>query len=294
MKLNQNSLHPELLVISFTGSHRFGVYKDCRAAQLRLENSLKPFEIPFVSFSFIDLVTALRPVNSSFLYLFTRYGVGAWFWKPIIIRHALVAYNPQLLIYVDADCVFTKDPREIIDLALKEKDLALFSQRNKLKGWVSNRAIKLLNLGADLLETAPLVTAGIVIVRNTNQSKRGLRVWELAMRDPRILLHPVFTGRSAKHLHDQAILSALIARNEVDCTLLQTGFYSLGIESNTEALEDSWIYTGDISSDVLSVQVKSRIILILDYYSRKIYDVLKTVFIFPLHLSFYLLEKYFG
>jgi len=282
---------PEVVVVTFTGSHRFGMYKDCRPSQLRLKKSLEEFNVRLITYSFSELINILRPVNSSFFYLLTRYGVGAWFWKPIIIRHALVSLNPVSLIYVDADCVFTRDPREIIEAALTEKDIALFSQRNKLRGWVSNRAIRLLNLTNEILDEAPLVTAGIIILRNSEKSKAGLRVWELAMRDPRLLLHPVFTRPGVKHLHDQAILSSLIAKGELDCALVQTGFYSLGVESNTKSLKDSWIYTGDIFPAESSAQQKKRITLIFDYYSRKFYDVMKTIFVFPLHLVFYLFER---
>jgi hypothetical protein len=195
------------------------------------------------------------------------------------------------LIYVDADCVFTRNPSEIIAASLIKKDLAFFSQRNKLKGWVSNRAIRILKLTDEILTESFLVTAGIVILKNSIKSKESLQVWEKAMKDPRLLLHPVFTRLDNKHLHDQAILSSLIAKNELDCALIQSGFYSLGVESNTESLSDSWIYTGDILPGSSVNHRKKRLSLVFDYYSRKFYDLLKTIFIFPLHLALYLYER---
>jgi hypothetical protein len=258
---------------------------------MRLAKSLEQFNTPLISYSLWDLVRILRPIDSSFFYFFTRYGAGAWFWKPIIIKHALTSLNPSNLIYVDADCVFTRNPSEIIAASLIRKDLAFFSQRNKLKGWVSNRAIGILKLTDEMLNESFLITAGIVILKNSIKSKESLLVWEKAMKDPRLLLHPVFTGRNKKHLHDQAILSSLIAKNELECALIPKGFYSLGVESNTESLSESWIYTGDIFPASSANRKKKRLALIFDYYSRKFYDVLKTIFVFPLHLALYLYER---
>ena len=282
---------PRILVITFIGSHRFGIYKDCRTAELRLQNSLEQFNTPFLSYSLSNLINILGPFNSGLFYLFTRYGVGAWFWKPIIINHALASLNPDYLIYVDADCVFTTDPTEIIEAVLVENDLAFFSQTNALEGWISGRAVKILQLSPEILGKAPLLTAGIVFLRNTERSRKSIGVWGAAMKDPRLLLHPIFRRGRVKHLHDQAILSSLVAQNEVDCSLVHTGFYSMGIESNTSSLKEAWIYTGNIFPADSMVEHRNKMSLILDYYSRNFYDVLKTVFVFPIHLFVYLLER---
>jgi hypothetical protein len=285
---------PKILVITFTGSHYFRFYKDCRNAQKRLSESLSPYDLPLITYTFSDLVGILRPFSSYFFYLFTRYGVGGWFWKPIIIRQALEEYDPENLIYVDSDCVFTKDPEIFLLEALRAHDLAFFAQRNKLKGWVSKRAIKILDLTEDQLNNSNLVTAGIVMVKNSINSKSQLLKWESSMRDPRLLLHPIFSHSKNRHLHDQSILSSLIAKNDVKCNLVTTGFYSLGIESNADTLLNSWIYTGNIFPNPGSIKFRTRLGLIMDHYSRKYYDVFKTLIVFPVHFAYFYCEKTLG
>jgi hypothetical protein len=65
----------------------------------------------------------------------------------------------------------------------------------------------------------------------------------------------------------------------------------MGDESNTNSLKEAWIYTGNISPSDSIVDRRKKMILVLDYYSRKFYDILKTVFVFPIHLVVYLLER---
>jgi hypothetical protein len=86
-------------------------------------------------------------------------------------------------------------------------------------------------------------------------------------------------------------LSALIAKNEIECSLIDNGFYSAGAESTSQSLEECWIYTGDISLDRPPMRFGTRIVSICDHYSRKIYDIVKTVFVFPVHLLIYFMEK---
>jgi len=118
-----------------------------------------------------------------------------------------------------------------------------------------------------------------------------LQAWENAMGDPRVLLHPIFKTSSNQHRHDQSILSALIAKSEISCCLINEGFYSQGVESNSEHFEDSWIYTGNISSIETQLRIGKRLTLVLDHYSRILYDILKSFLILPIHLAYICAEK---
>jgi hypothetical protein len=290
MNLQKIAENQKVTVLTFIGSHKFGFYKDCRKSEKRLRNSLAKFDIPLVTFELKDLVSVLTPFSSTFFYLFTRYGVGAWFWKPIIIRYAMSIYPSEYLIYVDSDCAFSKDPVEMVETALRDHEVAFFAQNNKLDGWISKRAQKILDVNLEELRSNCLVTAGVVFLRNSSDSQRQMKIWEKTMRDPRLLLHPVFSSRGPKHLHDQSILSTLIAKGAITCNLIDSGFFSLGVESTAKSLEDSWIYTGNIlpnSNPTTSIQ---RLFLIFDHYSRRIYDVCKTLIIFPIHLIYFLAE----
>jgi hypothetical protein len=292
MKELVNLKDPQLYVITFIGSHRLGFYKDCRKSEARLRKSLEPFGIPLVTYNLGDLLSLIPNLSSNRIYFFTRYGVGAWFWKPILIRHALTTLKSEYLIYVDSDCAFNINPTKVIEKTLFDSDLAFFAQNHKLKGWISTRAYRFLEMDLLELEKADLVTAGIAIVRNSEKSKQSLQAWELAMRNPRVLLHPLRDKFGIRHRHDQSILSALIARGRVECSLVRQGFFSQGLESISPSLEDSWIYTGDIQSKENHIRFSNKIPLYWDHYSRKFYEVFKTFLVFPLHMMFFYLENF--
>jgi hypothetical protein len=244
-----------------------------------------------VTYTLKDLITIIPRYSSLNFYFFTRYGVGAWFWKPILIKHALKKIDPQYLIYVDSDCVFNVSPEKIIESALGDYDMAFFSQNLPLEGWISRRASRILELKGDELTKSSLITAGVAIMRNTEISASYLQTWENAMRNPRALLHPILNSSGSQHRHDQSILSALIAKGEINCNLIRRGFFSLGVESTSEFLKDSWIHTGDLSPAETRLGILQRVPLYLDHYSRKYYDLVKTLIIFPLQVQYHFLEK---
>jgi hypothetical protein len=286
-----NSTSPKILVITFVGSHYLRFYKDCRTSETRLRASLEKFNTELITFTLSDLIKAVPFFSSSRFFFLTRYGVGAWFWKPILIKHAMNLYNPDYLIYVDSDCGFNKRPSDFLQLALKDSEIAFFAQKNLLKGWISKRAIRILGLTDRQLSESKLVTAGVVMIKNTIKAREMLTIWELTMKNPRLLLHPIFNVNGYRHLHDQSILSALIARNDISCNLSHTGFYSLGIESISESLANSWIFTGDISASPTSISISKRLWSISDYYSRRLYDISISFFVSPVHWLYFCLER---
>lgn len=291
MTLIGESDSPKILVITFVGSHHLGFYRDCRASEIRLRSSLEKFNTELITFTLGDLTKLVPLFSSSRFFFFTRYGVGAWFWKPILIKHALNLYNPDYLIYVDSDCGFNARPSDFLDLALKDSDIAFFVQNNPLNGWISKRAVRILGLTDEQLSNSQLVTAGIVMLKNTIKAREILTIWELTMKNPRLLLHPIINFNGRKHRHDQSILSALIARKDIFCNLAGTGFYSLGIESISDSLENSWIFSGDISASPSSMSITGRLRSISDYYSRWLYDLAKSFFISPIHWLYFCVER---
>jgi hypothetical protein len=72
---------------------------------------------------------------------------------------------------------------------------------------------------------------------------------------------------------------------------MKNGFYSNGSESLEENISSAWVYSGELESMPVDMTVGKRIALIFDFYSRKFYEILKTVTIFPLHFLFFLIQK---
>lgn len=286
-----NTDSSEIIAITYVGSGRFNFYNDCSQNASRLKRSLAEFGIQLIIYDFSDLRKLARFPNSDFFYFFTRYGAGSWFWKPIVILDALNKYSPQELIYLDADCVINKDPRKIISKNLESDDVVVFRQNSSLSEWISARASKKLHLDKVELQNARLITAGILILKNSTKAKDFLKIWSAAMRDPRVLLHPMISSQAENHRHDQSVLSALLFKGSIDCKVMDSGFYSNGNESLENNVANAWVYTGDLESALKVSAVRERLALLVDYHSRKLYDIVKSLVITPIHILFFLAQK---
>ncbi len=279
----------ELLVITYVGSAKYGFYKDCTGGLARLQASLAEYNLELKIYGLSDLKSLVRFPDSNLLYFFTRYGAGAWFWKPILILHALTTYKPKYLIYLDADCVLLKDPRIVIEESLRCSDVSLFKQNVPLEGWISKRALRKLDLTSSDARQMSLLTAGILLIRNSEKSLFFMKSWVTAMRNPHVLLSPMLGEFRVKHRHDQAVLSALVGKGELICSIMSSGFHSFGAETLEENFAGAWVSTGYLTSTVLPMGYKQRLKSIVDYYSRIIYDFLKSILITPLHYLAYIL-----
>ena len=281
----------DFLVITYIGSGRLNFYKDCTENAARLKQSLDILGVPLIVYNFADLRKLVKFPNSDFFYFLTRYGAGSWFWKPIVILDALEKYGAKQLIYLDADCVINKNPINVLSNNLELHDVAVFRQNSKLAGWISRRSAKILGLETEQLNNVDLLTAGIIVLRNSTRAKEFLNAWRDGMRDPRVLLHPAINHEVAKHRHDQSVLSALVFKGFMDCKVMDSGFYSRGKESLEDNVATVWVYTGELETDSKVTTVPGRIALFTDYYSRRIYDVVNSIFIAPIHVLFFLAQK---
>ncbi len=281
----------ELLVITYVGSAKYGFYKDCTDGVARLQASLAEYNLDLKIYGLSDLKSLVRFPDSNLFYFFTRYGAGAWFWKPILIFHALTTYKPKYLIYLDADCVLLKDPRIAMEESLRRSDVSLFKQNVPLEGWISTRALRKLDLTSSDARQMSLLTAGILLIRNSENSLLFMNSWVAAMRNPQVLLSPTLGKFRVKHRHDQAVLSAIVGKGELSCSIMSSGFHSFGAETLEENVAGAWVSTGYLTSAVLPMGYTQRLKSIVDYYSRIIYDFLKSILITPLHYLAYILTK---
>jgi hypothetical protein len=279
------------VAVTFIGTGKFGFYKDCKTLASRLELSLLEFDLPLLQYNLRSILDEISVLDGKFLYLFTRYGAGAWFWKPLVIKKVLRETGASQVIYLDADCVITKDPRPYLHEALNESSIALFAQRKKLDGWISNRAARRLQLDSGKLLNSDLLTAGILLLKNDVLAWEFLEEWDRALSDPTLLLSPFFRDGTKGHLHDQSILSALYANGVFKCNLLKTGFFSKGSESISASIEDCWVYTGQLEESYPEDKLLKRLLLIWDYWSRKLYDLVKTTFLTPIHICIFRLNS---
>ncbi len=111
------------------------------------------------------------------------------------------------------------------------------------------------------------------------------------MKNPRVLLHPAFQNQRVRHRHDQTVLSVLISKGDFKCKIMSTGFYSSGAESLEANVQSAWVYTGEVEKRIDHLSLKTRISLLSDYYSRKVYDLVKSVLVTPIHPLFFHTQK---
>jgi len=282
----------DLEIVTYIGSHRFKFYKDLRSQLSDLETNLINYHYKLNVYDNVDLRKLLGIGDLNKFYLFTRYGAGAWFWKPKIILDALALSSAEYLMYLDVDCRLTKDPLPYLKEHLKLNSIALFNNPQPLMENISRRAKKSLKLESKVLAPSTLVTAGIILVKNSLEAREELTVWSKAMGNPRVLLHPVITFKKGKHLHDQSVLSALISMGRVQPRIIQNGFFSKGPETLEKSIDKCWVYTGSLGSESEDLPLITRIKSIFDNYQKYLYDFLKTLSIYPIHFLLFVLARF--
>ena len=232
---------PRVAVVTFATTFGDKPFKDYGNEIKRLCDSALKFEMDFFVYTLDDLRNATK--NSSFEgYTHFRKGVGGWFWKPIVILHFLEATQYDYLLYLDVDCILLKDPMPIIRSLKNQFDIAGFQMDAQIKDWTVARVID--NFQANDCRNSTMWTAGILLVKNSEKAKSDLSRWLDSMSKPWNLFELPFEIGAVKHRHDQSVLSILIAKNEIQVCNLGEGFYSEGLESTSQNIEDAWVATG--------------------------------------------------
>jgi hypothetical protein len=266
---------PTILVVTFTTTKSEPQYRDLSVSLASLKNSVTAQGLDFISYN-IQQLNALTSHSPNRFYLKYRKGVGAWFWKPIIIQDAMNKFPHDFILYLDSDCRLIKNPLLAISNLNFKENIAAFRQNEKIVDWSSKRLIKhFYNENLDL-STYDMWTAGILLVKNNIYSKNNLETWSKAMENPVLLLEPIFGRDSKIHRHDQSILSILIARDQIPVYDLGRGFYSEGLETTTLSKEFAWVETGSNKDESLQPRLSkhtliTRILRRLDYQYHQLY-----------------------
>jgi hypothetical protein len=235
------SVIPRVAVVTFATTHEDNPFKDYEKEIERLRGSALQFGLDFYVYTLHDLKKAM--IHSPFMgYTYFRKGVGGWFWKPIVILHFLEKIQCDYLLYLDVDCILLKDPLLVVQRFENQFDIAGFRMDAQIKNWTTRRIVN--NFQANDCDDAAMWTAGILLVKNSDESKRSLKHWLDSMSKPWNLFDLPFESDGVKHRHDQSVLSILIAKGEMQLLNLGEGFYSEGIEATSNSIEDAWVATG--------------------------------------------------
>jgi hypothetical protein len=276
----------EIIALTFATHKNSFLYKNYSANVKKLEASLEKYGIPLIVYNPKKLKTLINNFDSK-LYLLYNKGVGAWFWKPLIISDSMKRYNKKIILYLDADCVVTKDPNAVIlNLCPDNESLYLFQQKLLIKDWTSKRCRSLMDISDEEILNSRMKTAGVIVARSTTANVVNLKLWSACMRDPRKLIDEIFDGKS--HRHDQSILSLLCASGKVKSKDLGDGFFSRGLESTCVDLVNSWVNTGDLEIDSINQNFFIRLLHLLTYVKFRIMGYLYKILIHPIQIIFYL------
>jgi hypothetical protein len=272
----------EILAVTFATTRNSVLYKNYSTNVERLEASLGKYGIPLVVYNPKKLKPIIDYIDSK-LYLLYNKGVGAWFWKPLIISDLMTKHNSKIILYLDADCVVTKDPSAVISkLSPDEYNLYLFQQNLLTKDWTSKRCISLMGISDKNVLNSRMKTAGVIVARSSAANISNLKVWSNHMRDPRKLVDQVSSREF--HRHDQSILSLLCASGKIQSKSLGSGFFSNGPESACDSLTESWVYTGNIDSSFTHQNFFKKWLNFLRYLQFQIMGYMYKILIYPVQI----------
>jgi len=194
---------------------------------IRLEQSLKTFSYSLTRLATVDIENNLSRAQTILMH--ARKGAGYWTWKPTAVLHAMSKCNSQFLVYVDSDFVFLRDPLIHFLDSKSNFDIALFSQNVPL---VENTSRKCLNyFKLSRARNLRMWTASLVVINLESPAVQDfVEEWRVLASKPKLLVDPLFDF-SAKHRHDQSILSCMIANSSLKIRDLGSGLLSNGSES---------------------------------------------------------------
>ncbi|PCJ29350.1 MAG: hypothetical protein COA94_01785 [Rickettsiales bacterium] len=150
-------------------------------------------------------------------------GAGYWLWKPYFIWKTMEQLpEDSVIIYADSGIVFSKPPAEtLIPFLDKEYDI-IFSSHGHIPslGIFMKKEAQII-LGIDKNEkilNSPEIWADFMIIKNNASSKKFIKKWLKLCENPDLLtdspFDPDLQDKNLRlHLHDQALLTFLVATN---------------------------------------------------------------------------------
>jgi hypothetical protein len=152
-----------------------------------------------------------------------KFGAGYWLWKPYLILKTLQKMpEGDVLLYGDSGMLIRQPINNLIEYALKEKDIVLFDYFEPEYGTASRSATGDVFAAADCqieeCYKSPHVWAGMILLKNSPKSRAFIKSWLSLCENPSLLM----TGGKGKtpnqpnfshHQHDEGILCAVAAKN---------------------------------------------------------------------------------
>lgn len=154
-----------------------------------------------------------------------KFGAGFWLWKPYLILKTLEKMpEGDVLVYGDSGMLIRQPLTNLIESALKNKDVVLFDYTHPSYGTASRSAngdtFAAVDCQTEQCYKSPHVWAGMLLLRNSPTSRTFIKKWLSLCEDSHLLkAEPSRLPNQSNfshHQHDEGILSALAAKHAQD------------------------------------------------------------------------------
>lgn len=149
-------------------------------------------------------------------------GAGYWLWKPYLILKTLQdTPDGAIVMYADSGLIIRQPIQQYLtEQFTQDKDILAFAYNPHMEGVAATIAsgdtFVALDCHSELCRNGPHVWAGMLVLRNSKQSRAFVSEWLKYCEQDTVLQglifnspnHPEFTH----HQHDEAILSVLVNR----------------------------------------------------------------------------------
>ncbi|HQZ88135.1 MAG TPA: hypothetical protein PLV31_04335 [Gammaproteobacteria bacterium] len=152
-----------------------------------------------------------------------KFGAGFWLWKPYLILKTLRQVpDGSIVMYADSGALIRKPLTNYIHQGITQgKDIVLFAYDPRLYGYAgrcaSGDAFAAMNCLNDSCRNSHHVWAGIIVIRNSIQSRAFIEQWLHLCEQPALLkglnlLKTPHYPEFSHHQHDEGLLSVLAGR----------------------------------------------------------------------------------
>lgn len=150
-------------------------------------------------------------------------GAGYWLWKPYIILEALRNLSDDdILVYHDSGAEIIGNIKPLTDLVNEKKILLFRSHGYTNSGWTKRDCFYFMDCDLPKYYDGPQVWAGFIVLKKTSDNIRLVSNWlEFASNKHILTDDKNISGLEnlpdfQDHRHDQAILSLLAIKNEIE------------------------------------------------------------------------------
>lgn len=172
----------------------------------------------------IDIVYMYKPahleedfVQKNKKILDAKRGAGYWLWKPYLIKKTLdVIPEGSIVMYLDSGFKIIEPLDSFINNLVKADIVLVDNYHFTNKEYVKRDLLKLMNMDNEGGTNSKQLSAGMLVVRNTQFTRNFIQKWLAISEIPGVLDETISEEEYPefqRHSHDQAVLSLLYLQN---------------------------------------------------------------------------------